>query len=130
MDTVDNASEFFKNHTIISPDAGATKKATEIARILGKDSVVVCEKVRNPMTMEIEKTVVHMDPSKPVPLSVLIVDDICDGGRTFIELAKILKQEKGVSVVDLYVTHGIFSYGKEKVLEHVDNIYCHFDWTK
>ena len=33
--------------------------------------------------------------------------DICDGGRTFIELAKVLK-DNGAKRVTLYVTHGIF----------------------
>ena len=38
------------------------------------------------------------------------MDDICDGGRTFIELAKALKVD-GPRSVWLYVTHGIFSQG-------------------
>jgi ribose-phosphate pyrophosphokinase len=42
--------------------------------------------------------------------SVLIVDDICDGGRTFIEAAKLLYIE-GVNNVYLYVTHGLFTKG-------------------
>lgn len=42
--------------------------------------------------------------------TVLIVDDICDGGMTFILLAKALK-EAGAKSVHLYVSHGIFSKG-------------------
>lgn len=42
--------------------------------------------------------------------SVLIVDDICDGGATFIALAKLL-YEGGAIAVYLYVSHGIFSRG-------------------
>lgn len=41
---------------------------------------------------------------------VLIVDDICDGGRTFIETAKKLYENRAEKV-SLYVTHGIFSKG-------------------
>lgn len=41
---------------------------------------------------------------------VLIVDDICDGGRTFIEVAKMLPWAKEVH---LYVSHGIFSKGTD-----------------
>ena len=40
----------------------------------------------------------------------LIVDDICDGGGTFVGSAKLLI-EAGADRVDLYVTHGIFSKG-------------------
>lgn len=53
----------------------------------------------------------------PLPLNlkdqkVLILDDICDGGRTFIEAAKLL-YEMGAEEVHLYVTHGIFSKGTQ-----------------
>ena len=54
----------------------------------------------------------------------LIVDDICDGGRTFLEAAKILKEET-TGKLFLYVTHGIFSKGIDELLEHYEHIYCH-----
>lgn len=41
---------------------------------------------------------------------VLIVDDICDGGATFIALAELL-YAGGATEVNLFVTHGIFSKG-------------------
>jgi ribose-phosphate pyrophosphokinase len=43
---------------------------------------------------------------------ILIVDDICDGGRTFTEAAKLLHSMADVSV-HLYISHGIFSKGTE-----------------
>jgi ribose-phosphate pyrophosphokinase len=53
----------------------------------------------------------------------LIVDDICDGGMTFILLAKELKR-KGAESIDLYVSHGIFSRGTEVLWEAgIDKIY-------
>jgi len=42
--------------------------------------------------------------------SCLIVDDICDGGRTFLELCKLLRRH-GAAAVHLYVVRGIFSDG-------------------
>lgn len=44
---------------------------------------------------------------------VLIVDDICDGGRTFIEAAQLLHSIAPDAVVNLYVSHGIFSKGTQ-----------------
>jgi phosphoribosylpyrophosphate synthetase len=41
---------------------------------------------------------------------VLIVDDICDGGKTFELLAKDL-YNAGAEEVNLFVTHGLFSKG-------------------
>ncbi len=52
----------------------------------------------------------------------VIVDDICDGGRTFIELAKTLK-EGGAQRVVLYVTHGIFSKGIYPLEKYIDEVY-------
>jgi ribose-phosphate pyrophosphokinase len=57
----------------------------------------------------------------------LIVDDICDGGRTFTELAKVLKKWTDMPV-DLYVTHGIFSKGMSVFDGLIDNIYCANPW--
>lgn len=55
---------------------------------------------------------------------VLIVDDICDGGRTFIEAAKLLYKQ-GASEVNLYTTHGIYSKGievlREAGIKHIFN---------
>jgi phosphoribosylpyrophosphate synthetase len=47
---------------------------------------------------------------------ILIVDDICDGGATFIEIAKQLK-EREVSKIALYITHGIFSKGTAPLVD-------------
>lgn len=47
---------------------------------------------------------------------ILIVDDICDGGATFIELAKIIKPMNPSSLT-LFVTHGIFRNGTDSLYE-------------
>ena len=47
---------------------------------------------------------------------ILIVDDICDGGATFIELAKIIKPMNPRSMT-LFVTHGIFRNGTDCLFE-------------
>jgi ribose-phosphate pyrophosphokinase len=54
----------------------------------------------------------------------LIIDDLCDGGATFISVAsKIRSQVPGV-IIDLYVTHGVFSKGREHLLTNgINNIY-------
>jgi ribose-phosphate pyrophosphokinase len=55
-------------------------------------------------------------------VSLLIVDDICDGGRTFMSLAGVLPAVTCKKI--LYVTHGIFSYGVDDLLKHYDEIWC------
>ena len=94
--------------TIVAPDAGAAKKAFAVANYY-RLPLLTASKVRDVSTGAITRTEVHGADSI-AGRNALIVDDICDGGRTFIELAKVLKAS-GAGKVYLYVTHGIFSQG-------------------
>ena len=53
--------------------------------------------------------------------TILIVDDICDGGATFVQLADKLK-EQGAESVSLFVTHMIASKGLQ-ALAIFENVY-------
>lgn len=98
--------------TLIAPDAGAYKK------ILGYNkNTVYANKIRTPSGVE------YVGISGELIGNCLVIDDICDGGRTFISLAKLLPKN-----TSLYVTHGIFSYGIETLLSCYENIYCAFPW--
>jgi ribose-phosphate pyrophosphokinase len=68
-------------------------------------------KVRDQSTGQITKIEVPLHYVSIVQdKSVLIVDDICDRGSTFIEAAKLL-YGAGAREVNLFVTHGLFSAG-------------------
>lgn len=54
---------------------------------------------------------------------LVVVDDICDGGRTFVELAKAIREAGYTKELRLCVTHGIFSAGLQP-LECYDKIYA------
>ena len=51
-----------------------------------------------------------------------MVDDIFDGGRTFVELAKLILPMEPERL-ELYVTHGIFSKGYDEITQYYDRIY-------
>lgn len=86
---------------IIAPDKGAVVRAAEVAQILGLP-LYKGFKVRDPKDGTL--TGFGIDP---IPNGkYLIVDDICDGGGTFLGLASILPDG---AEADLYVSHGIFS---------------------
>jgi ribose-phosphate pyrophosphokinase len=106
---------------VISPDKGAVERATKVKDKLGLSSVVYASKVRDSGTGEILRTEIP-DYISYEGKPLLIVDDICDGGRTFIELAKVLREKKP-SRIDLYVTHGIFSKGFEVFDDLIDFFY-------
>jgi ribose-phosphate pyrophosphokinase len=59
---------------------------------------------------------------EPIPFGhYLVVDDICDGGGTFIGLAKKIREQG--CFADLFVSHGIFSKGTDELKKYYKNIY-------
>lgn len=107
---------------LISPDAGALKKIYDVAKHFAIENVTVASKIRNVITGEIIRTEVPtMDLSEIEHF--LIIDDICDGGRTFIELAKEVRKQTDKPIY-LVVTHGIFSNGFEELKKHINGIFC------
>ncbi len=58
---------------------------------------------------------------QPTDLSVLVVDDLCDGGATFEILGESLRR-LDPQRLDLYVSHGIFSKGVHNLLRIYDKI--------
>jgi ribose-phosphate pyrophosphokinase len=108
-----NSDDYPQNCVLVSPDAGAYKKIfTAGVAVKFEGDIVACNKVRNLKTSEIVKMEISSDVTGKI---CIIVDDICDGGRTFKELAEILKAH-GAKKVILVVTHGIFSYGIEPLI--------------
>lgn len=103
---------------LIAPDAGASKQVTQVAVGNGLP-VVQCFKHRDVHTGKLSGFGVE-NTGKLVGARTLIIDDICDGGGTFVGLAKELRAV-GAEEVHLYVTHGIFSNGTK--LEGIDRIF-------
>jgi ribose-phosphate pyrophosphokinase len=107
---------------LVSPDAGAYKKIFDVARKFNIEKIITATKVRDMKTGNILHTEIpvldqHND------LKYIIIDDICDGGRTFVELAKAIKAGRPTAKIYLIVTHGIFSAGYDQLSEYVDRVY-------
>ena len=117
---------FVEQAQLVSPDAGSNKKMLAVCQALHKNSFIRADKIRDVATGKISETIVYSDV---ISGKVLIVDDICDGGRTFTTLAQQLKA-KGAEQVGLYVTHGIFAHGKAPLVEAgIDAIFARYDWS-
>lgn len=97
---------------LISPDGGALKKIYKVSEFLGGVEVVECSKSRNVKTGKLTGFKVYTDDLQGK--DCLIVDDICDGGGTFIGLAEELKN-KNAGKLYLAVSHGIFNKGFENL---------------
>lgn len=108
-----------KDIILISPDAGASKKIFKLATALGIPNVIECGKKRDLASGQLSGFSVPIEDMGDK--SCLIVDDICDGGGTFLGLGEALRQKNSG---DLYlaVTHGIFSKGfadLSKIFHHI-----------
>ena len=106
---------------LVSPDAGASKKTHKVAQAVGVD-VIQAHKLRDTKTGAISGTWINEHDLNHYN-RLIIVDDICDGGRTFIELAETIRRFDYNGQLDLAITHGIFSKGVATVQEHFDNIF-------
>ncbi len=115
----------YADAVIVSPDAGSNKKILKVCQALGKTEFIRADKNRDVATGNIIETVVYADDL--TGKDCLIVDDLCDGGMTFIKLAEALKA-KGAGKVALFVTHGIFSKGLEPITAVIDNVFCCDSW--
>lgn len=118
-------TQYFENCILVSPDAGASKKIYKLAEQIGyKGNVITCSKDRS---IDGEITKVN------VPLALgaghgdkdlIIIDDICDGGATFINIAERIKEYKYNNKIYLIVTHGIFSKSTTELSHYFDGVYC------
>ncbi len=97
---------------LISPDGGSLKKIYKVSEFLGGVDVIECSKSRDVKTGKLTGFKVYADDLQGK--DCLIVDDICDGGGTFIGLADELKN-KNAGKLYLAVSHGIFSKGFEEL---------------
>lgn len=126
---IDQVEVFGKEHDfgswyIVAPDMGAKKKAEAFAKATCAKGVITCYKERNMYTGEILSQ--GIIGGENVPSSggrFFVLDDICDGGRTFVGVAGLLSARFDPSEIELAVTHGIFSYGTDVVTDVYDHVY-------
>ncbi len=109
------------DYLLISPDGGALKKVYKLAQYLDGPSVVECSKMRAVKTGQLSGFKVFADDL--TGQTCVLVDDICDGGGTFLGLAKALKAKNAGKLI-LVVTHGIFSKGVKELATVFSKIYC------
>ena len=120
--------EYKSGVTFISPDAGAQKRVMKLAKRFGVDAVLCADKVRNTKTGAIER-ISFSDPVFKKQNPGLVIDDICDGGATFIALSRaVTDQEIYITTLDLYISHGIFSKGVCHVAEHYNHVFAGYNW--
>lgn len=116
--------ELCANFLLVAPDNGAYER-------YDREFAVICSKKRNAATGELLGF--DADAQDEVEgKDLLVVDDLCDGGGTFVGLAPKLRELKPKSL-SLLVTHAVQKKGIENVAAVYDKVYItdtYKDWTK
>lgn len=108
---------------IIVPDVGAIKRGEMFGSVAGLP-VFYGAKHRDPETNKLSGF--SVDGLTPFG-HYLVVDDLCDAGGTFLGLHEAAFAEYGVTM-DLFVTHGLFTKGTEKLAAAFSDIYATDSW--
>jgi ribose-phosphate pyrophosphokinase len=120
---IDNKDGAQERIVLVSPDGGALKKIFDVAENFQIPNIVTAMKHRDIKTGRITHTEVPDLSKYNDEHRFVIIDDICDGGRTFIELAKVIREQKPNNSIYLIVSHGIFSAGFDELNKHFDKIF-------
>jgi ribose-phosphate pyrophosphokinase len=118
LDGVTGAGSARRPTWFVAPDKGARLRTAAAAAAASTRErpvgVVHCLKVRDAATGALQGFRVD-DADSPRDLGrdplVVIVDDICDGGGTFLGVAKALRTAYGDVPLHLWTTHAILSKG-------------------
>ena len=113
-----------KDLMLVSPDGGALKKIYETAT--GAEltcNIVISNKHRDIKTGKLAGFHVPINKDQVNKIAIW-VDDICDGGGTFIGEAIEATKNGHTGKKYLVVTHGIFSNRFVELSKYFDGIYC------
>lgn len=120
-------SKFWNNLVLVAPDEGAADRLKEYVDFYGYKTITCIKKrssngsiesvtINNPYQMSFNKS------------RLLVLDDLCDGGGTFIAIAPELRKLSPKSL-EIAVTHAIQKSGIDKLSEAYDKVYITDSYT-
>jgi len=104
--------------TLIVPDKGASARVEGYRKILNVNQEVYCDKERDAngkITLSVR------NPQVCAGRRCVVVDDLCDGGGTFIAISDQVRPY-APAYMTLIVSHGIFSRGLDPLTDRFDLI--------
>ena len=131
VEIVDKISDLGISDFICYPDEGAAERYSGLKR---HNTAIECRKTRTPegKIMSVEfKDIVNLPRIKSTDV-ITIVDDLCDGGGTFLALHKLLKNAYPGRKINLAVVHAVQEEGLIKVCKVFNKVTVtnsYKDWT-
>lgn len=108
---------------ICYPDKGAYNRYAYTDTYGNGRGNIVLGKTRSVETGEITGMEIVQCDCVYNPEHIVIIDDLCDGGRTFIEANKLLKEKYPSASIDLFVKHMVNYKGLDNVANVFDHVY-------
>lgn len=119
--------DVFNKYLVVYPDAGAAKRYN-----CSRRHAVIAEKVRNVTTGKIESIhITNPEMFDENHSSILVVDDLCDGGGTFVGIAQEIRKYCPDRELNIFVTHMVNHKGIENLSKNFDHVYftnSYYDW--
>lgn len=125
------SAEFWDKYNLVIPDKGAYERLHN--RLPMSCNPVICEKKRDISTgriisIEVTNPKAVLDASR----SLIVVDDLCDGGGTFCGIAEAIRKIRPDVRLEIYVTHMVNQKGVENLAKMYDHVYftnSYKDWN-
>jgi ribose-phosphate pyrophosphokinase len=115
-------------YTVCLPDEGAYMRYGKY----GAGSYVLCKKKRDVETGELSGFAICNTYRYRNHNGIVVIDDLCDGGGTFVGIAELLRKELAPKELVLVVTHAVQEAGLKKVASVYDKVYItdsYKDWS-
>lgn len=119
---------------ICYPDAGAAKRYAGFNSYTENNNAIILCKKRD---LENKGKILSLDFEKKPELdekvsNIVLRDDLCDGGRTFVGAAELLRKEYPGKKLTIVVTHLVNPIGLKNLAENFDEVVVtdsYKDWT-
>ena len=105
------------NSLFVAPDLGATERANSLSG--SKVAVISKTRTGSDITQTADKSSTDLISNAS---NIVIADDICDGGGTFLSAAKLISSINPKAKLYLVISHGIFSKGTKILLDKYENV--------
>lgn len=122
-----------ESRVLCFPDEGALERYSNLFR---RNPKIICTKTRDPQTGELKGFAIQResgDYTFKEAENILVVDDLCDRGGTFMGIAKLLRKVYPQASLDIQVVHMVNPEGirnLSKTYDHVTFTDSYKDWSK
>lgn len=118
--------DLFQHMLKIGADKSAIEIVSNFSDFIRPEDIIHFDKIRSKKDIILNMKDHFLEKVKSSELPIVIMDDLCDGGATFIACAEYLR-DSGIVASDrklyLFVHHGLFSKGFDVLFKHFDRIY-------